>query len=87
MLVGQTNLWMGLEFFYWLQRVRYDGWCVLDFFPYREDGLAALAQCIRNTQRMLALSARLCKSPLPALQESADPVAISELLWSETIQL
>lgn len=87
LLVGQVNFWLTLEFFYWLQRVSFDNWCLMDFFPYREDGAAALALCIRNTRRFIALADRLQKLPLEELQQAADPVAISELLWQETVGL
>jgi xylose isomerase len=86
LLVGQVNLWLSLEFFYWLQKVGYDDWYVMDFFPYRENGPAALEQCIRNTRRMADIASRLTKSPLEQLQDADDPVAISELLWQETIK-
>jgi xylose isomerase len=85
LLVGQVNLWLSLEFFYWLQRVGYDDYYVMDFFPYRENGPVALEQCIRNTRRMVNIAERLRASPLERLQTAGDPVAISELLWREVI--
>jgi sugar phosphate isomerase/epimerase len=87
LLVGQINLWRSLEFFYWLQKVGFDSWYIMDFFPYREDGAAALAQCIRNSRRLADLAGRLMDGPIEALQEQADPVAIAELLWQQTIKL
>jgi sugar phosphate isomerase/epimerase len=86
LLVGQVNFWPSLEFFYWLNKVGYDGYYVMDFFPYREDGPAALTQCIRNTRRMVDIAARLSRSPLHQMQEAGDPVAISELLWCQCIK-
>lgn len=86
LLVGQVNLWLSLEFFYWLQKAGYDDWFVMDFFPYRENGPAALEQCIRNTRRMVDMAARLTRSPLEELQAADDPVAISELLWQQMIK-
>ena len=86
LLVGQINLWLSLEFFYWLQKSGYDDWYVMDFFPYREDGPAALAQCIRNTHRMADMAERLTEVPLEEMQAADDPVAISELLWQQAIK-
>lgn len=85
LLVGQINLWLTLEFFYWLRKVGYDGWYIMDFFPYRENGPAALAQCIRNTRQLSSLAERLLQSELDLLQEQDDPVTISELLWQSII--
>jgi xylose isomerase len=87
LLVGQVNFWLTLEFFYWLNRVGYEDYYLMDFFPYREDGPAALAQCIRNTQRFADLAARLAASPIQQMQEAGDPVALSELLWQQTIRI
>jgi len=86
LLVGQINFWATLEFFYWLHKLGFDSWYIMDFFPYREDGPAALEQCIRNTRRMADLAVRLAKRRLEQMQEVADPVAISEMLWQETVR-
>ena len=85
LLVGQIHFWTTLEFFYWLDRLGFDGWYIMDFFPYREDGPAALAQCIKNTHRFAALAQKLAESPIEMMQEQGDPVAISELLWQQTV--
>jgi xylose isomerase len=86
LLVGQVNFWLSLEFFYWVNKVGYDSYYVMDFFPYREDGPAALTQCIRNTHRMADMATRLTTSPLGQMQEIGDPVAISEFLWQEFVK-
>jgi xylose isomerase len=86
MLVGQVSFWTSLEFFYWLQRAAPDSWCIMDFHPYREDGPAALRQCIRNTRRLAALAERLTRTSLETMQEDANPVAICEMLWQEAIR-
>ena len=41
MAAGVNNWWQLVEFAYWLKRVGYDGWCVVDIFPYR-DGASEL---------------------------------------------
>jgi xylose isomerase len=87
LLVGQVNFWTTLEFFYWLNRLGYDSWYIMDFFPYREDGPAALAQCIRNARRFANLAARLDRATLERMQQAEDPVSISEMLWQQVIKL
>ena len=86
LLVGQINLWRSLEFFYWLKKLGFDSWYIMDFFPFREDGPAALAQCIRNSRRLDAMAERLMRSPIAALQAQGDPVAIAELLWQQAVK-
>jgi sugar phosphate isomerase/epimerase len=86
LLVGQINLWRSLEFFYWVRKAGFDSWYIMDFFPYREDGPAALAQCIRNSRRLDAMAERLLECPIEEMQREGDPVAISELLWRQAIK-
>ena len=46
-----------------------------------------LAQCIRNMRRFADLASRLAASPIEQMQEAGDPIALSELLWQQTIQI
>ena len=87
LMAGSVNLWSALEFFYAVEQANYDGWYLMDLYPYRENGFEALAACIRNTQRLVTLAKRLRETDLPALQAAHDAVAINELLWKEIIRL
>ena len=87
LIVGQVNYWKSLEFFYWVRKVGFDGWYIMDFYPYREDGAAALVQCIRNSRQLAAQAERLLNCDLERLQEEGDPVAISRLLWQEMFRI
>ena len=86
MVVGQVNFWTTLEFFWWLRKVGYDDWYIMDFFPYREDGPRALQQCIVNTQRFAELAERPEKTDLARMQMGEDPLPICELLWREVVK-
>ena len=44
MIVGTVHTLEFLEFFYWLKRTGYNGYLVIDQFPYREDGRDAVAK-------------------------------------------
>ncbi len=44
MIVGTVHTLEFLEFFYWLKRTGYNGYLVIDQFPYREDGRDAVAE-------------------------------------------
>jgi len=52
LIVGVVSFWETLEFFYWLEKLGYDGWLIMDVFPYREDGMAAFQQCVRNIENV-----------------------------------
>jgi sugar phosphate isomerase/epimerase len=86
LLVGQVNFWLSLEFHYWLHRVGYDGYHDMDFFPFREDGKAALEQCIRSTRWLARLAASLPDEAIRQLQRKGDPVTISRMLWEAVIK-
>ena len=86
MLVGQVNFWTTLEFFYWLKKCVWDGYYVMDFFPYRENGPAALEQMIKNTQRLASIAERLTDKKMEEMQAAFDPVKIADYLWNEVIK-
>ena len=44
MIVGTVHSLEFMEFFYWLKRTGYNGYLVIDQFPYREDGRDAVAE-------------------------------------------
>jgi xylose isomerase len=69
-----------LEFMYYLDVVKYDGWIGLDIFPYRMDGKKAAEICIRNlkgTERMLD---RMDKTALRAAMDALDAATSQEIL-------
>lgn len=44
MIVGSVHTLEFLECFYWLRKTNYQGWFVIDQFPYREDGQEAVRE-------------------------------------------
>lgn len=81
MIVGTVNLWETLEFFYWIRKSGYDGWFLMDVFPYREDGFAAIQQCVSNTERLLDLAASIDGTTLQTALSRMDAVAGTKLVW------
>lgn len=80
LMVGTVHLWETLEFLYWVAKSGYDGWYIMDVFPYREDGHAAIQQCVQNTERLLDVARRLPEAELRVAMEQMDPVAASKAL-------
>ena len=81
MLVGTVTFWETLEFFYWLKRCDYDGWYVLDVFPYREDGMAAFQQCVTNMEMMFGMVAEIDEKSLGDAMSRSDAVESCKVLW------
>lgn len=55
MPVGTVHFVQYLEFFYWLEKLDYDGWISLDLYPYREDPIAACQTSIEFVKNCQAL--------------------------------
>ncbi len=58
MPVGTVHFTQYLEFFYWLQKLDYDGWVSLDLYPYREDPMEACQTSIEFVNRCRVMTAR-----------------------------
>ncbi|MFH1007758.1 MAG: hypothetical protein V1800_09685, partial [Candidatus Latescibacterota bacterium] len=59
----------------------YEGWYIMDVFPYRENGLKALQQCVTHTERFISMAHTLLKSDLGEAMARADAVSSYEILW------
>lgn len=86
LLVGSINFWTTLEFFYWLRKINYEGWYIIDFYPYREDGISALNQSIEKIKWLSFLAEKLPETEIGKYQKKHDAVGIYKLLWSEIIR-
>lgn len=82
LMVGTVSFWETLEFFYWLIKTGYNGWYIMDVFPYREDGLAALQHSVSNTLRFLDMAQTLQKCGLEAPMKNMDATGSSKILWN-----
>jgi xylose isomerase len=67
MVPGTVHVWETLEFLYWCQQTKYDGWISLDMYPYREDSAAAADMAIRNLVSMWKM---VNKINVPALKKA-----------------
>jgi len=84
MMVGAVSFWETLEFFYWLVKTGYNGWYIMDTFPYREDGLSALQRSVANSLRFLGMAEKLKGCGLEEAMKKMNAVGSSKILW-ETV--
>ena len=80
LIVGTVSFWETLEFFYWLDRLGYRGWYLMDVFPYRENGQEALQQSVYNTVAFKEAAAELKKTGMEGILKKRDILAASALL-------
>ncbi|RLE82084.1 MAG: xylose isomerase [Thermoprotei archaeon] len=80
MVVGSIRLLEFIEATYWLKKIEYDGWLVLDIFPYREDPVKACSSSIFVLKKILRLVDRLGIDTLDLLLKEEDaPKVIQEV--------
>ena len=82
LIVGSVTFWETLEFFYWLRRSGWDGWHILDIFPYRIDGLEALRQGVKRTRFFVELAGRIDSDGFRDALSKADVLAAGKELWN-----
>jgi xylose isomerase len=78
---GAATVWDHVEFFYWLRKLGYDGWCSVDVFPYREDGAEALAATVQVVRTCCALAERLEAEGLEELVREGRHLEVLRRLW------
>lgn len=53
MMVGSVHIPEYLELLYWLKKTEYKGWYSFDIYPYRENSVEAITECINWTKSLL----------------------------------
>jgi xylose isomerase len=80
MIVGTVHSLEYLEFFYWLKRTGYEGYLVIDQFPYREDGRDAVAESAAWLDALITASERIDPQEAEAVIAKRDGVAASKFM-------
>ncbi|MCK9266117.1 sugar phosphate isomerase/epimerase [bacterium] len=80
LIVGSVSFWETLEFCYWLDVCNYDGWYLMDVFPYRENGVKALECSVNNTINFIKLAKELRSSNLEHCLQKRDIVSVLSIL-------
>ncbi len=86
LIVGSVTFWETLEFFYWLRRCGWEGWYLLDIYPYRLDGAESLQEGVNRTQFFIDLASRLDTAELRGSLERSDVIAAGRELWRQTFK-
>ncbi len=86
LIIGSVHFWETLEFFYWLRRCGWDGWFILDIFPYREDGSSALQEGVNRVQRFLDLAEKIDGAALRERLLKADAIGANALIWEQVVR-
>lgn len=88
MIVGTVHTLEYLEFFYWLKRTGYNGYLVIDQFPYREDGKDAVSESAEWLDVLQAAASKIDDREAEEVLSKRDGVAASrfmrKILFGET---
>jgi len=80
LLIGSVHFWETLEFFYWLQKYKYDGWYVIDIWPSRVNGEQALKESVDRIRMFDNLAAALPREEIAKLQEKNETMEILRIV-------
>jgi sugar phosphate isomerase/epimerase len=83
LIIGSVTFWETLEFFYWLRRCGWDGWHILDIFPYRIDGSGSLQEGVNRTIRFIQLAEKIGTRSLEDGLARADVLTVARGLWDQ----
>ena len=80
MIVGTVHTLEYLEFFYWLKRTGFDGYLVIDQFPYREDGRDAVSESAEWLDVLQEAAARIDEKEAERVLAARDGVEASRFM-------
>lgn len=80
LMAGTINFWRTIEFIWYLKQTEYDGYLILDMFPFRENSVEACNTSIKIIQAMERVADRLDSAAIKRLQKSKDITGLFNLL-------
>lgn len=80
MIVGTVHTLEYLEFFYWLKKTGYNGYLVIDQFPYREDGKEAVSESAEWLDVLQKAAERIDENEIAEVLAKRDGVAASKFM-------
>ncbi len=75
------NLFEFVEFFYWIRKLGYKGWCCVDIFPYRDDGTEVLRRTVQACRKCNQIVDELMKIDVDQLLHEGRHLEVMRLLW------
>jgi len=86
MIAVSVHLQESLEFMYYIEVMKYDGWIGLDIFPFRMVGRTAVDLCIKNLRSIEKILDRLpgiVKKAMGSLDAGNSQSVIREVIFSD----
>jgi sugar phosphate isomerase/epimerase len=80
MLVASVNVSNYIEIIYWLKRIEYDGWYSFDIYPYRENGIGSIQECIKWTNNVFNILEEFDESEIEEIINKGDALESAALM-------
>ena len=78
---GSATVWEHIEFYYWLQRMKYTGWLSTDIYPWREDGIEVLRRTVQVHRKCEAAAKHLAAMDAKTIIRNGKHMEMMKLLW------
>ena len=82
LIPGSINFWDFVEFFYYLERVGYDGWVTYDVYPKEHQAADVFNSSFQAVVKLMQISQRIDSKKMDQLMKERDPVKTTDYLYS-----
>ena len=82
LIPGAVNVWDTVEFFYWVRKMGYDGWYLIDIYPYRDTGADVLERTVQVCRNCLRIAERLTEMDVEQLTRDGKHLDVMGELWN-----
>ena len=69
-----------------MKRCGYEGWYVLDIYPYRDDGHAALQEGVDRVKHLMDIAKRIDGEELRKMLRASESVPAQRYLWNSVLK-
>ena len=78
---GSVNVWDHVEFFYWLRKLGYQGWCCIDIFPYRNEGAEVVKRTVQVVHKCCRMADKLLEMNVEQIIRDGQTMEVMRILW------
>jgi len=79
---GSITVWEHVEFFYWLAKMKYDGWFCIDIYPYRNEGAKVLENTVLVCDKCRLIADKLLETNVEDILRKGEHLDILAELWN-----
>ena len=81
LIPGAVNVWDHIEFFFWLRKLKYKGWCCADIYPYRENSVEVVERTVQVFNKCIGVVDKLLDMDIERILRDGQKLEIMRILW------